>query len=647
MTHDETTETNATDFFELPDDEAPSKPPPRRQTGKHSTPRKALPLILLQDALTGAELRRVREARSLLLLVKVPSPAWVESVRDALRALGSWHEIEVRDGSTRYRRKPEDVGEVAVRIGDGLRVAAVCHDPAALLPPSLIACADISVALGPPSDRVIRRAIKAVTGTMPRRVPHRAGLDFADLVGCIRVGDTAAAAVRRLSEASQARLGTASDLADVPHVLSLHGYGAATAWASNLLKDLEDWRAGRLDFSCISRTLLLVSEPGLGKTTWARSLAKSAHLPFLTLSISSLFSGGSGYLGEISTKIDQFFALARNMSPAVVFLDEIDALPSRDNLDNRNRDYWLPLIVQFLLLLDSSASSATSRLIIIAATNHGGAVDPALCRAGRLHPTITLGRPDAMALAAILRQHLAGDLADADLSGIVALGRGRTGADVVAWVRDARRVARAASRPMRLDDLRDVVAPPDSRSDTDRWRAAVHEAGHGLGATYTGSGRVTHLDIVAAGHLGGRTLVSASQTETRSRTDIEATVVTALSGRAAEVALGLQPTSGASEDLRIATELLVAMHVSYGLGEGLVHRAAPGDSHQVLAYDPALRARIDEELHALNQRALDLAVRHRALIEDVASALLRERVLDEAGFAAIVAAHLPGEVRHG
>lgn len=269
MTHDDIIETaEASAFLEIPEDEAPNSPLPRAARTGQTTPLRSLPLLLLQEALTRSELRRIRDARAFCLVVEAPSPAWVVPLEKALRSLGSWTAIEVRDGTTRFRRKPEDgAAELAERIAAGQRVAAISHAPSALLPACLIDCADIRVTLGHPSDRVIRAAIKAATGSMPRRVPARLGLDLADLLSCIRVGSTAASCVSRLRKAALARARVGSAGENLPHVLDLHGYGEATDFARNLLTDLKAWRAGHIPFEQISRTLLLVSEPGLGKSS--------------------------------------------------------------------------------------------------------------------------------------------------------------------------------------------------------------------------------------------------------------------------------------------------------------------------------------------------------------------------------------------
>ncbi|WP_181017358.1 AAA family ATPase [Methylobacterium sp. V23] len=612
-------------------------------------------VLLLQECMTSAQRRRIRTDHSLCVVVQAPSPAWVEPLGVALRALGAWQTVDLRDGTARHKRKPEDGNiEIAAALAVGRRVVGISHAPDTMLPRSMLTGADLRIVVGHPTDRVVRRAIRAATGTMPRAVPpgFAAGLDFSELAACIRVGGTPADAVGRLRRAAQSRLALDPTLRDQPDVLEMHGFGRARDWAECLLADLKEFRAGRLGFSALSRTLTVCSEPGLGKTSWVRSLAASAGTSLIVLSLGTVFAGGGGgYLGDIAARISKGFADAKAVGgPVILYLDEIDSLPSRENLDPRHRDYWLPLITLFLMEVETAVCSPDSRVIVIAATNYIHQVDPALLRAGRIHPTIHIPRPDTTALAGILRQHLGPDLDGLDLAGIAALASGCTGADVMAWVRDARRIARTAGRAMIPADLVSLIAPPDPRPDSVLWRTAVHEAGHAVGVWAQNTFEVTLVSILASDQRGGRTETRASYSDARSRAEIEAIAVSALAGRAAEVTLGLELNTGATDDLRIATQAIASLHAAHGLGGSLVHRGGIEDTAQVLMMDPTLRREVGQELDALYGRALRLMEEHWDLVHRVATALLTARQLDAAAFEAIVGprpASVAGDIRHG
>jgi hypothetical protein len=163
----------------------------------------------------------------------------------------------------------------------------------------------------------------------------------------------------------------------------MHGMGEAMAWANRLLADLERWRAGEIPFEAIERHVVLASEPGLGKTTFARSLAKSARLPLVATSVGAWFSSSAGYLDSVVKAIDGAFARAAASAPAILFLDELDALPSREALGPREGSWWTPVIGHMLTTLDGAISGVAGRLIIVGATNYAQKLDPALIRPGR------------------------------------------------------------------------------------------------------------------------------------------------------------------------------------------------------------------------------------------------------------------------
>lgn len=653
MTRDITTETEAQEFLEWNGPDDPTPEPEGDEAWAPVPPTRSLALALLEAVLTPSQRRRMLREASLCVVVQAPSPAWCEPLRSAFRSIGQWAHVELRDGTAKYKRRPEEgAAEIANALAGGVRVLGISPSPETQLPPCLVASADIRITLPRPTERVIRQVIREATGSNPRKFPAGIveGLDFPDIIACIRMGTTAASCVHRLQAASLSRGATDPSLADAPDVTAMHGFGEAALWARNLLADLSQYRAGHIRFDQISRTLVLASEPGLGKTTWVRALAKTANLPLVQQSLSSIFSSTTtgGYLGDIAARISKTFADARNIScPVLMFLDEIDALPDRNSMDVRGRDYWTPLINLFLLELDQSVASSGSRIIVIAATNHLDRLDPALVRPGRIHPTIRIPRPDAAALVGILRQHLGDDLAGVDLARMAGFAVGATGADVMAWVRDARRVARVAGRPMVEGDLLALIAPPDHRPEIVRWRTAVHEAGHAAIAWALGQERVTMVSIVPGPNRGGVTMTEDIVIDVRSRSDVEGRVITALAGRAAEAIFGLGYNSGATDDLRIATRAAASIHLSMGLGNSLLHRAGPDEIVQTLILDGALRKEVSSDLDRLFAKALLLVEEHRGLVHAIATTLMTVRQLDGAGFDAIVAERAAAPVPEG
>lgn len=428
----------------------------------------------------------------------------------------------------------------------------------------------------------------------------------------------------------------------VPPLQELHGYGEAKAWGLELIEDLAAFQAGRIPFSALSARAVLASEPGLGKTSFVRSLAHSAGLPLVASSVATWFTRKSGHLGDVLSAIDEVFAEAREKAPAILFFDEIDALPSRSGLDDRNRDYWLPVITHMLTLFDSAVSAENEKLVIVAATNHADALDPALVRPGRLDRIIRIGHPDAPAIAGMLRQHLGDDLAELDLKPIAQLALGSTGAEVMGFVKKARALARAAACPLAASHLMDALAPSGSgRSPESNRVIAIHEAGHAVAATLLMPGELSHISLVPRGRSGGHTQMFACDQSVMTRTHIENRVTVLLSGYAAEALCRNEVSTGSSSDLEMATQLLFVAHGNAGLGDSLVPWGAVEDSQRILALAPHLRANIEEELRRLLTRARTLLHQNRGALHAVAEALLSQSILSGEAIQTLVVESAP------
>ena len=523
-------------------------------------------------------------------------------------------------------------------------MVGVAVAPERQLPPSLITAADARVVVSAPSNEVLARVIATATGERSMAMPPRlaTGLDFYDLVAAIRVGSTAEDCIRRLEAAAANQSVVDPTLEDVPRLEDMHGYGAAGEWGLRLVRDIEEWKRGAIPFEAIDRNVLLASEPGLGKSTYVRALAKSCGLPLVVTSVASWFSSTDGYLNSVIKEADRVFSAANACSPAIVFLDEIDALPSRSQVGDRNRDFWVPLITNLLTTLDGATSGAASRLIVIAATNYGDRVDPALVRPGRLNRIIHIHPPGPKDLAAILRQHLGPDLPGEDLLPIAELAGEATGAQAMGWAKDARAAARAAGRDMVIDDLVGVIGPPDEAPPHERRLLAVHEAGHAVLSHRIAPGCVRAVSIVGRGDAAGHTLTRRRLGKSPTKAEIELDVVCTLAGRAAEVEILGEASVGCGgsidSDLGIATLQIASMLVSFGLGPNLIYAGAPDRAMEMMQFDPELRATVSRTLAALHERAV-LAVRqNRKAIDAVVEELLRRRHLGGDAVAAVVEA---------
>jgi cell division protease FtsH len=595
----------------------------------------------LYAAIPSDIMERIDDETSLALVVTVPSSDWVEPTIEALGTLREWNDVIAP--SPGGKRRPSSA-VCAAKLASGLSVAGVAVLPERQLPAALVTAADVRIVIEAPDNAVIARVIATATGDRTMAMPPRVatGLDYYDIVSAIRTGSTAEECVRRLEAAAASQTIVDRQVADIPRLEEMSGYGLAGEWGLRLVRDLQEWRAGSLPFEAIDRHVVLASDPGLGKSTFVRALAKSAGLPLYVTSVASWFTATDGYLNSVLREVDRIFAAASAQAPAIVCLEELDALPDRRTVGERNRDFWTPVITNILMTLDSATSGASSRLIVVGATNHADRIDPALIRPGRLNRVITIHPPGPTDMAAILRQHLGADLPAEDLLPIAELALGATGAMAMGWVKTARSAAREAGRDMIVDDLVGAIAPPDHGSPEERRLLAVHEAGHAVLSHRVSPGCVRAVSIVGQGDAAGHTLTRRRLGRSPTKAEIELDVVCTLAGRAAEVEILGEASVGSGgaldSDLGIATVQVASMLTSYGLGPNLIYAGSPESAMEMMQIDHQLRATVSRQLAALHERAV-LAVRqNRKAIDAVVEELLKRRHLSGDAFRVIVEA---------
>jgi hypothetical protein len=253
----------------------------------------------LEAALDRRTRRRFTAAPALAAVIAVPTPAWVEPVYLAARTLASWDGVAIRTGTDRVHHQPAKGNDHAMdHLSRSGRFLGVAPDPRRHLPSALIGAADLQITIPHPSPAVLRRVIRAATGSAPRRVPPDLGLglDYPDICSAVRIRTTPASCVRRLQAAARARTMVDATVAGAPALSALHGFGEAMVWAEALVQDLEAWRRGALEFSAIDRACVWAGPPGTGKTTLARSIAGTTGMPLVSTSVGGWFSQGTGYL---------------------------------------------------------------------------------------------------------------------------------------------------------------------------------------------------------------------------------------------------------------------------------------------------------------------------------------------------------------
>jgi hypothetical protein len=395
-----------------------------------------------------------------LVLITVPSEAWVAPIAAAAKRLAPG---AVTVGVAKPHR-PSSGGDPALKALDailvGRRALVVSHSPRRLLPPVLLAAADLQVSTALPDVREIRRVIRgwdARRSGCRLRAEDLVGLDLPDLAAAFRPGSSAGEVAGRMRSASRSL--AVEPASAVPPLDRLVGGGEALDWALLVAADLARAKAGDGPRERL-QSAILHGPPGTGKTTLARAIAHHSGIPLVTTNVGEWFSASNGHLDGVIKAQNDFFHRLAVVGPCVGFVDELDALRDRVTLGSRDRGWWTPMVTNYLLQLDDVRRLHGSA-VLVGATNNFTRLDAALVRPGRFDRCFELSLPTEEELAEILRWHLGTDRNSVDAARAARIGAGGTGAAAEAWVRSARARARAAGRTVTTEDVLAAIAPPD------------------------------------------------------------------------------------------------------------------------------------------------------------------------------------------
>lgn len=423
------------------------------------------------------------------------------------------------------------------------------------------------------------------------------------------------------------------------------------------LKDRE--RYGRLGARA-PKGVLLVGPPGTGKTLLARAVAGEAAVPFFSINGSEFVEM---FVGVGAARVRDLFQQARSQAPAIIFIDELDALGRARGLGSMGgHDEKEQTLNQLLAELDGFDPS--QGLILLAATNRPEILDAALLRAGRFDRQVLVDRPDKIGRVQILDVHLKKiTLAeDIDREKIAALTPGFSGADLANLVNEAallatRRNANAVALADFTEAVERIVAGLEKRNrllnEQERHIVAYHEMGHALIAmALTGVDPVHKVSIIPRG-IGSLGYTIQRPIEDRflmTRDELEHKLTVLMGGRAAEHLVFEQLSTGAADDLAKATDIARSMVTRYGMDERLGHATYVTERPNLLGMpslgesnhlSEATAKCIDESVREIVNSAFDRALAeltaHREILEAGAQKLLDQETLDEKDLAALKA----------
>ena len=406
----------------------------------------------------------------------------------------------------------------------------------------------------------------------------------------------------------------------------------------------------------IPKGILLVGPPGTGKTLLAKAVAGEAGVGFLSISGSDFVEL---YVGVGASRVRDLFEQAKRTSPAIVFIDEIDAVGRQRGTGlGGGHDEREQTLNQLLVEMDGF--SVNAGVVVLAATNRADVLDPALLRPGRFDRQIYVGLPDIKGREEILKVHAKGKplAEDVDLRKLAQGTAGFTGADLENIINEGALLAARKNRKfITMEDLNaaeiKVIAGPEKRSrvipEHERRLTAWHEAGHAVVMYHLpGQDPVSQITIVPRGQAGGMTISLPEEDRSYlSKTYLEDRIVSLLGGRVAEQLCIKDISTGASNDLQRATEIARKMVASYGMSGRIGAVAFDSGQGEVFigrtmshgrSYSEAVAAQIDEEIQAVlanaYRRCEEILTRHRKQLDTVAKYLLEYETMERDAFLA-------------
>lgn len=408
----------------------------------------------------------------------------------------------------------------------------------------------------------------------------------------------------------------------------------------------------------IPKGVLLLGEPGTGKTLLGRAVAGEAGVPFYYISGSDFVEM---FVGVGASRVRDLFENAKKTAPCIVFVDEIDAVGRQRGAGlGGGHDEREQTLNQLLVEMDGF--EVNNGVIVLAATNRPDVLDPALLRPGRFDRHIMVNKPDVKGRESILKVHSRGKplSADVDIEILAKRTPGFTGADLENLLNEAALLAARRNKDkVEMKECEEaidrVLMGPERKSriisEKEKKIIAYHEAGHALVAKLLpNADTVRKVTILPRGMALGVTWIMPDEDKfIKSKDELMSEISHLMGGRAAEEIVFNEITTGASNDLKRASDLARRMITKYGMSEDMGPVTFGREPHHVFLgrdivedrnFSEDIANKIDREVRSLAEsqyeKAKDLLLEHRAILDKIAEVLLEKEILEEAEFNAIV-----------
>ena len=416
----------------------------------------------------------------------------------------------------------------------------------------------------------------------------------------------------------------------------------------------------------IPKGVLLYGPPGTGKTLLARAVAGEAGVPFFSISGSDFVEM---FVGVGASRVRDLFEQAKQNSPCIIFMDEIDAVGRHRGAGlGGGHDEREQTLNQLLVEMDGF--EAKDNIIMIAATNRPDILDPALLRPGRFDRQITVDRPDRSGRAKILEVHTRGKplAKDIEVDALAGQTPGFTGADLSNLVNEAALLAaRTGKKEITQVELEEgimrVVAGPEKKTrimgEKERLITAYHEMGHAIVGHYLEHSDPVHkVSIISRGQALGYTISLPSEDKfLTTRAELTDTMAMTLGGRAAEEIVFEEITTGASNDIEKVTATAKQMVMRFGMSDKLGPRVFGHDHGMPFLgrefssepdYSDEIAREIDDEIRRIvesaHQQAKDILAEHREMLTTISEILLKRETIEREEFEALLAGKTEEEV---